>query len=324
MQNLPPQASRFVPGTNPNMAPNAVNNGDAPLNPFKVSPVAESIINKNNATANKFTSAADLMDIKTQMYPKLTVSQISENLAKAGLFSSEGKFYDVRTGEVVRMDDAKIGLEAAQGKALATNAGANAYKADVYGRTQPVIAAADATRAGADVTRAGADVSKAASYAKSVDNTGQYQSGMLGIDHEKITAAAGVAKDAKNAFTFSNGLAMDKQSMANEAEGHRLREILVSGKREDGTPLSFQDRTELKSMISSRQAGNNKYNGWTNGAGNGLNAIAAGTSQPQASSAPNGGYTGPIPNNQAEYKKMTPQQLYEYKNVYLKWRNNNK
>lgn len=74
-------------------------------------------------------------------------AQAGVDRARVPLITSQTDLTRVKVHDTPYLDRSTIALHNAQGQALTTNAGTNAYRAQVYGDTQPIIAGAAATRA---------------------------------------------------------------------------------------------------------------------------------------------------------------------------------
>ena len=249
-------------------------------NPFNVPPLTA-------ARAANLTASGDLMAIKANLLPQLTLSQIQENMASAGLRASQGKFFDARTNEVVPLAQAKMALDQAQtGKANmdtqtlpgfrqglinngATTADANASRAATYGQTEPIIAGAAATRA-----NAGAD----------------YQQGMRG--------AKGLLP---NGFSPSQDDALAKESLGNVQNAARIQHMINTGFAADGkTALAPGEKQMYSQQVQSLQQRNAEIN----------RRRAVGTEGQSPSSG--GAYSGPVPRSQADFQAMPSAQKAAY------------
>ena len=260
-QTVPPLAPSVIPGTNPGMntvgipgagpgMPSAaVQGAPAPKNPFAIPPVAQSVIGKNNAQTANFTANKTLTDLKSQFYPKLTLSEIADNAAKAGLAISQTGLVDVQTGLAPSLAQAKIKLDGAVGTALGQNANTNSKNADT-------------------------NASRALTYATGVAQTGTYQQGQLGLGYSRLAIAQQEADTAKaraatagggllpNGMTKTEDLRQANQQLANEQKAAGLQHMLDSGKGPDGkTALTGDDQVMMNHQIKSLQDLNTEIHG---------------------------------------------------------------
>ena len=245
--------------TSPLQNPQA--SGGAPMpppsaagNPFSPSPVALSIANRNNAQA-QYTSGARTT---------LAGDQGARMLAEANLAIQNGKLVDAKTREVVPEAEAEIRLRNSQASAAtananslpgfragliangATTANSNLIRSNTYAATQPIIA--------------GADASRAASYGQGVNQTGQYQQGMLGVNQFRAANPAGRPGMLPSGMTQQQDAALARESQSNIDSSNTLAHMLQNNTDAKGNALGDGDKPRIQQQIQSLQDRNAEIN----------------------------------------------------------------
>lgn len=87
-------------------------------------------------------------------------AQAGVDRARVPLITNQAELAAVNVRDRPYLDRSTINLHSAQGKALGTNAGANAYRAQVYGQTAPILAGAAAQNANSNLQNANTNSAK--------------------------------------------------------------------------------------------------------------------------------------------------------------------